>query len=291
MEQLKGGIDAGGTTFKCGVADASGTIIARRRIPVTSPDVTIAACSDFFGPYALESLGIASFGPIDVDRQSPDYGMIQSTPKAGWSGVNLREAFHASLGLMPVIETDVNGALLAEMHRGAAKGLTSAAYVTVGTGIGAGFWGNGGFLGQPHHPEFGHIGVPRHPADADFKSVCLFHADCLEGLASATAMRMRAGAPETLAESDPAWDIEAYYLAAACRAIFLNLRPQRIILGGGLMLAAHLPDKIHSAFDVQMGGYLGQTRATARQLIVTPGLGDDAGLVGAILLGGGQGPA
>lgn len=284
---LHGGIDAGGTTFKCGLADASGTLIASHRVPVTTPEETLAAAAGWFieqiGPGRLNTFGIASFGPIDVDPRSASYGTITGSAKPGWSGINLRAHFADALGLPVTLDTDVNGALLAEMKQGTAQGCASSAYVTVGTGIGAGLFANGGFLGRPSHPEFGHIALRRHPGDGDFKSVCPFHDDCLEGLASVRAIRARAGAPEELSADHPVWDIAADYLAQAARALTLTFRPERIILGGGLMLAPHLIFRIRKSFDQQMGGYL--EHAPPNELITTPGLGDNAGLIGAILLG------
>lgn len=284
---LHGGIDAGGTTFKCGLADASGALVATRRVPVTTPEETLAAAADWFiehtAPSRLKTFGIASFGPIDVDPRSDSYGTITGSAKSGWSGTNLRAHFENALALPVTVDTDVNGALLAEMTLGAAMGCASAAYVTVGTGIGAGLFANGGFLGRPSHPEFGHIALRRHPSDEDFESVCPFHDDCLEGLASVRAIRARAGAPEDLPADHPVWDIAADYLAQAARALTLTFRPERIILGGGLMLAPHLISRVRKSFDQQMGGYL--EHAPSRELITTPGLGDNAGLIGAILLG------
>lgn len=278
-------IDAGGTTFKCALIKEGQGIIVGARVPTTSPDETLAACLQFFKDQAAKghrpiTMGIASFGPIDVDAASPNYGMILDTPKRGWASVNLKTYFESSLGIPVNIDTDVNGALLAEMAWGSAQGVSSAAYVTIGTGIGAGFFANGGLIGKPSHPEFGHICLKRHPEDSNFGGVCSFHGDCLEGLASATSVTERFGSPAELPEDHIAWDIEAYYLAHACNAISLSLRPERIILGGGIMLAPHLIGKVRAAYRVLMCDYLPQNKADIENLIVTPGLGDDAGLYG-----------
>ena len=283
------GIDAGGTTFKCGVTDQTGRLVASRRVPVTDPPTTLLQCLRFFeevrGAHPFECFGIASFGPLDNDPTSPNYGTILETPKPGWTGTNLRQFFRDGLNLDVVVDTDVNGALLAEMNRGAAQNCQTAAYITIGTGIGAGIWVNGHLAGRPSHPEFGHIPVQRHPDDMAFPGTCPFHGDCLEGVASATAIRARFGDPSELAVDSPAWRIIADYLAQACRTLTLTLRPERIVLGGGLMLAPHLLALIREQYFQQLGGYLGTTANTAEQLIVCPGLGDDAGLLGAIDLG------
>jgi fructokinase len=287
---LLGGIDAGGTTFKCAVADPSGHLLDTRRVPVTSPEETIGACLGFFREILtrrgarLACLGIASFGPVDVDPASPDYGTLLATPKPGWSGTRLTQRFFAGLGAPVVLDTDVNGALLAERELGAAKGMRSAAYVTIGTGIGAGLFGPGGFLSKPTHPEFGHIRVERHPEDIAFAGVCPFHGACLEGLASAAALTRRYGDPALLPRDHPAWDIEAFYLAQACLALTLTARPERILLGGGVMLADGLMPKVRAAFASLLNGYLELSDADIETLIQRPALGDDAGMIGAVTL-------
>jgi len=287
---FRGGIDAGGTTFKCGIMDDKGNIVQKFCVKVSTPDETISSCINFFRPVfetdRLSSFGIASFGPIDIDPRSSTYGTILQTPKPGWSLTDLKTAFGSAMGVPVRLDTDVNGALRAEMAYGAAKHVDSAAYVTIGTGIGAGVFANNQLLAHPHHPEFGHIPVNRHPLDSSFNSVCSYHEDCLEGLASATAVHARAGDPSELPQDHPVWDVTADYLAQACRSLFLTARLNRIILGGGLMLAPHLLSRIHVEFVRQMNGYLGMDYPIAEDLICTPALGDDAGLIGAILLGG-----
>ncbi|TNE65436.1 MAG: ROK family protein [Alphaproteobacteria bacterium] len=282
-----GGIDAGGTSFKCGLATPAGKILARTRIPVAQPEETLAAVCAFFRrslaahKMEMSALGVASFGPIDIDPASARYGTILDTPKPGWSGFNLRERLQAALRTDVFLNTDVNGALLAEMAWGAARNCQSAAYVTVGTGIGAGIYSGGHLLGHPSHPEFGHIRVQRHAADAAFPGTCVYHRDCLEGLASAMSLAARCGDPASLSPDDPAWEVEAYYLAQACLSLVLTARVERVVLGGGLLLASGLVEKVRAAYDRLQNGYI-RDCATA-DLIVTPGLGDDAGLMGGIL--------
>ena len=284
-----GGIDAGGTTFKCALATPTGEIRARARVAVSTPEQTLSGVRDFFrGALAAQgakmaALGVASFGPVDIDPTSAHYGTILDTPKPGWSRFNLRESLQTALQVPVFLDTDVNGALRAEMTWGAAQGCKSVAYITVGTGIGAGIYSNGRFLGQPSHPEFGHIRVKRHPADTGFAGTCSFHGDCLEGLASAKAITARFGDPASLRAHHPMWEMEAYYLAQACLALVLTARVERIILGGGILLANGLIEKVRAAYDMLQNGYV-QDHATA-DLIMTPGLGDDAGLKGGILLG------
>jgi fructokinase len=282
-------IDAGGTTFKCALIQEGQGIIAGIRVPTTQPTETLQGCAQFFKDQAAlgrkpSVMGIASFGPIDVDPQSSNYGMILDGPKLGWAATNLKTYFEQELSLKVKVDTDVNGALLAEMRWGAAKGANSAAYVTVGTGIGGGLFANGELIGKPFHPEFGHIRLRRHEADKDFPGVCSYHGDCLEGLASATAITKRFGNPVDLPNGHIGWDIEAYYLAQACNTLSLMLRPDKIVLGGGLLLAPHLIGSVRKQYAGLMNNYLSQSCAEIETLIVTPGLGDDAGLFGGACL-------
>lgn len=288
-KSYRGGIDAGGTTFKCGVADPNGVLVQQCRVRVTTPDETIAGCRDFFRPLVesgrLSSFGIASFGPVDVDPNSRNYGTILSTPKPGWSHTNLKTAFESEVQIPVHVDTDVNGALLAERTWGAAQHANSSAYITVGTGIGAGIFVNGDFLGRPFHPEFGHIPLRRNEQDLSFECICPFHTDCLEGLVSAKAVETRIGDPMQADEADPVWEIAADYLAQACRTLYLTARPERIILGGGLMLAPRLLSRVQASFAEQMAGYLETSLQQSKRLICTPALGDNAGLMGAVLIG------
>ncbi len=286
-----GGMDAGGTTFKCGVADAEGRLLRTERFPTGQDPVdTLSRCAGFFRAADAEldarlaAVGVACFGPLDLDPQSPGYGSILATPKRGWSGADVRGGLARRLGVPVAIDTDVNAALAAEMRWGAAQGASCAAYVTVGTGIGAGIYANGEFLGRPAHPEFGHIVLRRHPDDAGFPGVCPFHGDCLEGLASAAALAARYGDTTALRPDHPGWRIEAYYLAQAALALFLTARPQKIVFGGGLLLAPGLIEAIRRELTKMLGGYLDFTTSKADALVVTPGLGDDAGLRGGVLL-------
>ena len=220
MQSLYAGIDAGGTSFKCALADGQGQILARAAIAVNTPDATLKAAIDFFRQALaaqngqLTGFGIACFGPLARDPAAADYGCIGATPKPGWQGVNIRKAFGEAFGMAVSIDTDVNGALLAELAGGAAQGCDSAAYVTVGTGIGAALYANGGLLARPAHAEFGHIRIARHQQD-DFAGLCPFHGDCLEGMASAPALQARFGVPEALPSDHIGWQFIADYLAQA----------------------------------------------------------------------------
>ncbi len=284
------GIDAGGTSFKLGIATADGTLLAHDRVATTTPEATITAVATLIKTMVadqsgmLTGLGIAAFGPLDIDPGSKTYGSILKTTKPGWSDVDLRRRFATALGVDVAVDTDVNGALRAEMKWGAAQDTPSAAYITIGTGIGAGIYAGGDYLGRPSHPEFGHIRIQRHRDDLNFAGVCPFHGDCLEGLASANAIWERFGDPQAMAPDHPGWEIEAFYLAQACLSLTLLCRPEKIILGGGLMQAQHLLGLVHDHYSTLMNGYLELRDEAVQELIVRPGLKDQAGLMGGVAL-------
>lgn len=276
-------IDAGGTSFKCALVRSDGTIVSAWSVPTTKPDETIQACATSFQREAAVhaaqpiALGIASFGPVDIDPGSPTYGTITGSAKPGWNCTALGPRLSRLLRLPFYLDTDVNAALLAEKKWGAAKDVSSAAYMTVGTGIGVGLYLNGAMAGRPAHPEFGHIRVARHADDQTFAGTCELHGDCLEALASAKSVEARWGDPAGLAADHPAWQIEAHYLGQACLNLYLTTRVERIIVGGGLMQAGHLLAMTAAEFDRLLGDYLPVKGA---QIIIAPDLGAHAGVFG-----------
>ena len=284
------GIDAGGTTFKLGVAGGANAPLIKTRIPTTTPEETISAAASSLRTLArsaggeIVALGIASFGPVDVDPASPNYGKILKTPKAGWSGAALRPALEAALGAPVILDTDVNAALLAEMTAGAAQGVDRAAYVTIGTGVGVGVRINAEFAGRPFHPELGHIRVERHPEDREYEGACGIHRGCLEGLLSAPSLISRFGALEELPSDHVCWRIAGFYIAQLCLTLSLGWRVERIVLGGGVMNAEALLSQCRRQYSMLMQGYIAGIESDPENLIARAALGDDAGLSGAIML-------
>ncbi len=286
-ETIIAAIDAGGTSFKCALIRADGTLLKAWRIPTEGPEETLKACAESFqneiqlSGFNPSALGIASFGPVNIDPSSSSYGVITGTAKPGWDGAPIGPFLSECLALPFHLDTDVNAALAAEMHWGAAQRVQNAAYITVGTGIGVGLSLNGDFVGRPTHPEFGHIRVARHRDDQNFVGICALHGDCLEGLASAKAFEVRWGKAASLSSDHPGWEIEAFYLAQACLNLYLTTRLEKIIIGGGLMQANGLLEKIQIAFDTLNGAYL-PTRGA--QIIISPGLGEHAGVFGGAIV-------
>lgn len=288
---LLGGIEAGGTKFICGIADRDGVILDTIRIPTEAPAQTLAAVASFFQSAverhgALAGLSIGSFGPLSLRPAAPDFGSITSTPKPGWSGVDLVGYFRNALGVPVAIDTDVNCSAVGERLFGSGRGLDSFCYVTIGTGIGVGMIVNGAPYGGANHPEAGHIRLPRAPGDEAFAGHCPFHGDCLEGLACGPAMMARWGVrPPELPDDHPAWAIEADYIAGLCANLTYIMRPDRIILGGGVMQRPHIYGLIRNALGEKLAGYDSSIRdLDLNDYIAQPTAGASAGLCGALAI-------
>jgi fructokinase len=279
---MLGAIEAGGTKFVCAVGDEKGAIVERIQIPTTVPEETMPQVIAFFKKYDVEAIGIGSFGPIDVNVESPTYGYITSTPKPGWKDYPFVQAMKEAFGVPIGFNTDVNAAALGEASFGAAKGLDSCLYITVGTGIGAGAIVQGQLLQGWSHPEMGHILLRRHPNDG-FEGKCPFHGDCLEGLAAGPAIEARWGEKGVnLVDRLEVWDLEGYYLAQALMQYILILSPKKIILGGGVSHQEAVFAAIYKYLPELLNDYVSLPELS--DYIVRPGLGDDAGITGALML-------
>ena len=287
-----GAVEAGGTKFVVAIGNESGDILAQERFPTADPRSTLANMHAFlrqqnqvFG--ALAAIGLASFGPVELDKTSARYGFIGRTPKAGWSHTDiigsLAREFHCPIGF----DTDVNAAALAEHRWGAGRDVSNLVYLTIGTGIGGGVIVDGVPIHGLMHPEIGHIHPRRHPLDVGFEGVCRFHGDCLEGLASGPAVVARTGALlQQLDEAHPQWHMEADYLGQLCAQLVLTVSPQRIVMGGGVMSQVRLLPLIRTRLLHWLGGYVDRSEILSDidRYVVAPELGDDAGVSGALVL-------
>lgn len=282
------GIEAGGTKFVCAVGtgpdDCSDPVV----FPTTTPRETLGrAIAAVRAAGDVDALGVACFGPVDLRADSPTYGSITSTPKPGWQHTDVVGPLRDALGVPVGFDTDVNGAALGEGRWGAARGLDTFVYVTVGTGIGAGGMAGGDLLHGLLHPEMGHLDVRRHPDDA-FPGTCPYHGDCLEGLASGPAIAARWGRPGGDLGPDlaRATALEAHYLAQLALAVTYVLSPQRIVIGGGVTGMPGLLDGTRGLLVARLAGYLDVPEITdgADAYLVPPGLGGRAGVLGAIAL-------
>ena len=276
------GIEAGGTKFICGVADKPNHILDQVVFPTGNPEETLARVLDYFAKYEIDSLGVGSFGPIDTDPDSSNYGYVTSTPKLKWQNYDFLGRLQDKYSCPIAWTTDVNAAAMGEFKLGAGQGLDSLLYLTVGTGIGGGFVYQGQIYQTKGTPEMGHLGLARHPHDSA-PGICPFHGACLEGLASGPAIEARAGMKGHLLKADSdEWEIESYYLAQALMTYTLVLRPDRIILGGGVMHQTHLFPLLRSKLRDMLAGYL--PIEDYESYIQAPGLKDQAGLIGSLVL-------
>jgi fructokinase len=283
-----GGVEAGGTKFVCMLGTNPGDIIDERVIPTESPEKTLAAAAEFFleprPQVHLTAVGIASFGPIDLDQSSLAYGHITTTPKLAWRNINivgmLKQALKVDIGF----DTDVNGAALGEVTWGAGRGADPLLYVTVGTGVGGGAVVGGRPLHGMLHPEMGHLPVRVHPDDS-FQGTCEFHSWCLEGMVCGPALAKRLDhSPELAKSSGFVWEFEAEYLAQGLLAMAYVLSPQRIILGGGVMNRPGLRERVRERIVDLNNRYVSvpALNADIREYVVAPGLGTRSGVLGAI---------
>jgi fructokinase len=285
-------VEAGGTKFVCAIGDETGKIHAETRFPTADPKSTLATLQTFLdeGGRALGGLtaiGIASFGPVELDRARPRYGFIGHTPKPGWSHTDIVGTLARNFSGPIALDTDVNAAALAEHRWGAAREVKNLVYLTIGTGIGGGALVDGVPIHGLMHPEIGHIRPRRHPLDCAFEGVCPFHGDCLEGVASGPAILARTGASlEDLDARHPQWEIEADYLGQLCAQLVLTLSPERIVMGGGVMSQIRLLPFIRQRMTHWLGGYIDrdEMRDGADRYVVAPALGSRVGVLGALVL-------
>ncbi|NQU48502.1 MAG: ROK family protein [Planctomycetes bacterium] len=284
-----GAVEAGGTKFCCAVGTGPEDLHAEVRLDTLDPVQTLAAVVDFFMQHrdGLTALGVGSFGPIDLRCRSATYGHITTTPKPGWSNTDIVGYLQRHLKLPVGFETDVAVSALGEARWGAAQGVGDFVYLTVGTGIGGAVVSNDQIVHGLLHPEIGHMRIPRVPGDT-FAGVCKYHGDCLEGLASGPALKERWQMdPSKLPADHIAWQIQAQNIAASLVNLILTTSPRRIILGGGVMVQQHLLPLIHQHVLQLLNQYLHADELSPERIqnfIVSPGLGDRAGILGGLLL-------
>jgi fructokinase len=277
-----GAIEAGGTKFMCGVGTCPDDFVTTR-IPTTSPELTVAAAVSWLRAQSggqLRAVGIGSFGPVELKRESPFYGHITSTPKVAWRNFDLAGTVREALGVPVAFDTDVNASVLGEASWGAARGVENCLYLTVGTGIGGGAIVSGRLLHGLTHPEMGHVRIPHDLARDPFPGSCPYHGDCLEGLASGPAIAARWGvSPAELPDDHQAWALEAEYLSLGIADFICTLSPELVLIGGGVMRRSQLFGMIRNELSRVIAGYVARMPD-----VMTPGLGDRAGVLGALAL-------
>lgn len=283
---LYGGIELGGTKMVCGIANEKGELLERVTFPTTIPEETLPKLLDYFKDKNIESLGIGSFGPIDLNKKSNTYGYITTTPKKRWENTDV-VGYFKTLNVPIDFDTDVNAACLGEVRYGAGKGLDSVIYGTIGTGIGFGVYLDGRLIHGLMHTETGHMLIQKHPDDKG-NSVCQFHNNCFEGLASGPSIETRWGTKaENLYDKKEVWELEAYYIGQALANCIMCYSPEKIILGGGVMHNKELFESIRKETLKDLNGYIKKKEILNNidNYIVSPELKDNSGVIGAIELG------
>lgn len=255
---LLGSIEAGGTKFVCAIGNENYQIKDQITFPTTTPAETLQKTVDYFRQFAVDAIGIASFGPIEVRKTAPNYGYITDTPKKGWANTDFVGRLTKTIKVPVFFTTDVNGSAYGEyvMAQLANEDVDSLVYYTIGTGVGGGAIINGKLVGSLGHPEMGHVKVKRHPDDMNFAGVCPFHQDCLEGLVSGPTFEARLNKPgKEVPLSNPVWDIMSYYVAQAALQATLILRPDKIVFGGGVTSEQFL-EKVRRDFKALLNDYV-----------------------------------
>jgi fructokinase len=281
-----GSLEAGGTKMVCAIGDEQGHILERVSIPTLAPENTMPAILDFFRNKNISALGIGCFGPVDLDKKSPTYGHITTTPKLAWKNYDIVGVCEKELGVPVGFDTDVNGSALGEATWGCTKDLDNSIYITVGTGIGVGVIIDHKPYHGMLHPEGGHIFLARHPQDPMERGVCPYHELCLEGLASGPSIQARWGKPGAeLADRKEVWELEAFYLGQAIVNYIMVLSPERIILGGGVSHQEQLLPLVREEVKRQLAGYIkGKGIEDLDSYIVGISLNDNQGAMGCIKL-------
>mgnify|MGYP001260204129 CR=1 FL=1 len=283
------GIEAGGTKFICAHGTGPNNLTDRVRIDTTTPAETMPQVEAYIrqvaASHTVDAIGVACFGPLDLDPLSPQYGSIASTPKLAWKQFPMLSHLKSMFSLPIGFDTDVNAAALGEQQFGVAQDVDSLIYITVGTGIGVGAIVANRVLHGAMHPEAGHMRVPQQAGD-DFAGICPYHGNCLEGLASGPAIKARWNVTSALdlAEGHAAWQLESDYLAAAIHNYTLCYAPKRVVLGGGVMRHHALLPLVQHKVITSLAGYVDHAYLAAPDYVVRAGLGDNAGIVGALAL-------
>ena len=267
------------------IGNENGEILDRISIPTETPVITVPKIIAYFKDKNIEALGIGSFGPVDLDKESKTFGYITSTPKLAWANYDIVGEIKKELRVPVGFDTDVNAAALGEATWGSIKGLSSGIYITVGTGIGVGVYMNGSLLHGMLHPEAGHVLLSKHSSDT-FEGVCPYHPNCMEGLASGPSIEKRWKEKAiALADRKEVWELEAYYLAQGIANYILTLSPHKIVLGGGVMHQEQLFPLIRSQVVKLLNGYVKTAQiADIDNYIVPASLNDNQGIMGCIQL-------
>ena len=280
------GIEASRTKVVCAVSDVDLNLKGSVVFPLTTPEETIGDIFKYLSKFDIEAVGIGCFGPLDLNKNSPTYGYITKSSKIGWTDIDLAGVFKTAYNVPVSIDTCANVAILAEVYKGAAHACSNAIYVSVGSGIDVGVYCNGDLVHGLVHPEAGHMLLNRHNDDS-FESSCIFHNNCVEGLASGRAIEKRwRKSPKLLIDNEKVWELEAYYLGQAISNYILAYSPEKVILWGGIMHQDKRFGMVRNQVKEFLNGYVYSEKVATDidKYIVKPMLGEQPGVTGALYL-------
>jgi fructokinase len=282
------GIELGGTKVNCVLGNEKGEIHESHQFLTRSPQETIQNIKKYFSSYisnnSIDSIGVACFGPLELDQKSTKFGSLKVTPKVGWNEFPILSEIQKVFPNIPVnINTDVNGAALAESMWGIGRKVKNFTYITIGTGIGGAIIINNQLHYGNYHSEIGHIIIPKFRGD-EFLGLCNHHQACWEGLASGPAIEARWGEkPDSLDSQHPAWDLEAKYAGYAIANLYFAVGVDTFVLGGGVMKQEHLFAKIQLATEKIINNYGASIEKKPPIISVIPSkLTPSTGMVGTI---------
>lgn len=279
-KKFYGGVEAGGTKFVCGIGTGNGELLDRVEIKTTSPIDTLGQVVEFFGMYPqIHSIGVGSFGPLQINKKAHNYGEILNTPKPGWAKTNIPKYLSTHLGLPIVLATDTDVAAVGEHHHGKALGLNSFVYLTVGTGIGGSIVQSGRLLHGISHPEIGHSRIPI--ITNSFGGTCEYHGNCFEGLASGKSLEIQTGQKAEHITDPNIWRRESQNIALGLINTISICQPQMIILGGSVMKRPHLIGSIREDVKYFINNYFSIPKIES---YIVHASSDTIGVLGAIKL-------
>lgn len=255
MTDLYGAIEFGGTKTICAVGNADGSITNHIIIPTSDIESTMSQVEDFFSSQAgIKGLGVATFGPVNLDKNSSEYGTIYNAPKPKWNNVSLKNLLSKITSVPIIFDLDVNCAAKGELDYGNARDLNNFIYLTIGTGVGGALVESGKVINR--NLEMGHVRIPHEDLPNGFKGACEYHGDCFEGIASGYALHQCYGIKAESIDDNLIWDREATHIATAVVNLVLTFSPEKIILGGGVMEHPGLIGLVRKRVEEKIAGYV-----------------------------------
>jgi glucokinase len=289
------GIDVGGTNTRVALVSDSMELLSRVQFPTNTRDPQ-AVMDELAKKVAdlrrddTQGIGISCPGPLDLKK-----GEIIVTPNLdkSWFGFPITRTLSEATGLPVILENDANLAALAEAVAGDGRRYSHVQFLTVSTGIGAGFvvdkkiyQGAHGFAGEvasvcmwQNGPAAGVVAPGGIEAIASGTAITTrAHQAGLEAAhAGQVADLARRGNPRARQIMDEALD----YLANFVGALIAINDPDIVIFGGSVALKT--PGFLQALTERVQAKALPAVRPYINLALTT--LNEDSGLLGAAYLG------